>query len=125
MKFTGIHQFTPVFSKNDAIGNTIFKIKKAIEKWGYESKIFVEIPIQDTSNITKKHTDYEPKKTDFIIYHHSIGSELVDFVCDLKNSKVVCYHNITRPEFFQNYDNKIATQLQDGINQLQKLSKYF
>ena len=125
MKIKCIHQFTPVLSKYDAIGKTILELQKVIIDLGYDSKIIVEKPIDQTSKITTKYTDYEPQITDLLLYHHSIGSDLVDFVCNQKNPKMLCYHNITRPHFFEKYDVTISNELQEGISQLDKLSNYF
>lgn len=125
LKITAIHQFTPVLAKNDAIGRTLLEMQKLFREWGYTSEIYVETPIDETSKISYKYTDYQPKKSDLVIYHHSIGSVLADFVSKLRISKILCYHNITPPHFFTNYNKDIASQLHTGRLELEKLAGSF
>ena len=110
---------------HDAIGETVIKIQKRLKILGYDSKIFVEKPIPQTSKIGIKYTEYKPNNSDLIIYHHSIGSELSDFVSDLKVPKVVCFHNITKPHFFEKYNKTLSLEMEKGLSELQKLVKKF
>src|SRR5690348_2218632 len=119
-KITSIHQFTPVLAKHDAIGKTVLEIQKLLRSWGFESEIYVETSIDETSKITHKYEDYKQKKSDLVIYHHSIGSKLADFTSKLNVTKVLCYHNITPSHFFENYNKDIAVQLNHGRIQLEK-----
>jgi len=125
MEITSIHQFLPVFAKYDAIGKTVSQIKKTLENLGYNSEIFVEKPIPETSKTSKIFTEYEEKKSDLIIYHHSIGSSLSSFMQKITSPKIMFYHNITHPSFFEPYDSTIATQLFEGLEQTKNLSNSF
>ena len=122
---TAIHQFLPVFARHDAIGETVLEIQRTLREWGYESEIFVEKPIPQTSTISKHFTEYQQKISDVIIYHHSIFSTLSDFTCTLDNPKILFYHNITQHQFFEKYDKSIASECFLGRKQLEKLSKHF
>jgi hypothetical protein len=106
---TAIHQFLPVFARHDAIGETVLEMQRILREWGYESEIFVEKPMAQTSNISRKFTEYRQKNSDVIIYHHSIASDLSDFTCKLQTPKILFYHNITPPHFFEKYDKSVAT----------------
>ena len=122
---TAIHQFLPVFARHDAIGETVLEIQRTLREWGYESEIFVEKPLEQTSKISKKFTEYQKQTSDMIIYHHSIASALSDFTCSLDIPKLLFYHNITQPHFFEKYDKSIATECFLGRKQLEQLTKYF
>ncbi|MGI0027626.1 MAG: glycosyltransferase [Nitrosopumilaceae archaeon] len=125
MKIKSIHQFLPVLARHDAIGETVLEIQRTLKNWNYDSKIFVEKPIDQTSKITKIYTDYVPEESDIVIYHHSIGSALADFIPKLNVIKVLFYHNITPPQFFEKYNKTIVTELHNGRSQTEKLAKHF
>jgi len=125
MTIKNIHQFLPVLARNDAIGETVLRMKNLIEEWGFDSGIYVEKPIEQTSNLTKHYSKYKEKQTDLIIYHHSIGSELAEFTSNLHIPKVLFYHNVTPPHFFEPYSKTIATELYNGRKQTQTLAKFF
>ena len=114
-----------MLAKHDAIGKTVLEIQKLLRSWGFESEIYVETPIDETSKITHKYDDYKQKISDVVIYHHSIGSKLADFTSKLNLTKILCYHNITPPYFFENYNKDIAAQLHQGRIQLEKLVSSF
>ena len=107
---TAIHQFLPVFARYDAIGETVLQIQKTLQSWGYDSEIYVEKPIDQTSKISKKYTEYKENKNDLVIYHHSISSGLANFTCKLKIPKILFYHNITPSHFFEKYDKAVSTE---------------
>ena len=125
MTFKSIHQFLPVFAKYDAIGKTVYEIRNFLRNKGYESEIFVEKPISETSKLTKLYTEYKSTNMDLLIYHHSIGSSLASFMEKIKNPKIMFYHNITPPHFFEPYDKEIPPELFQGIEQTKELAKSF
>jgi L-malate glycosyltransferase len=125
LKFKAIHHFLPVLARHDAIGETVIRMQDLTRKWGYESEIFVETIIDQTSNITTQFSKYKENPSDLIIYHHSIGSILSDFTANLKVRKILFYHNITPSHFFEQYDKTISFDLYLGRDRTEKLSKHF
>lgn len=125
MKFKAIHQFLPVFAKYDAIGKTVLEIRNFLIKNGYESEIFVEKSIPQTSKTTTVYTEYKPQDDHLLIYHHSIGSSLATFMEKIKIKKIMFYHNITPTHFFEPYDKAISSELFQGIEQTKLLAKSF
>lgn len=120
-----IHQFLPVLARYDAIGETVLEIQKYLLNLGYDSKIFVETPIDPTKTIAKSFTEYIPQKNDLIIYHHSIGSILAKHLSVLNQPKLLFYHNITPSKFFLDYDQSLVSELDKGRDQLETLSQHF
>ena len=125
MKITSIHQFLPVLARYDAIGETVLRIQKVLHQLGYNSEIFVEKPIDSTKSITKSFTEYSPQKNNLIIYHHSIGSTLAQYLSKLNQPKLLFYHNITPSKFFIEYDQALVSELDQGREQLKLLSNSF
>jgi glycosyltransferase involved in cell wall biosynthesis len=120
-----IHQFLPVLARHDAIGETVLEIQKYLLNLGYDSKIFVETIIDPTKTITKSFREYIPEKNDLLIYHHSIGSSLAKHLSELSQLKLLFYHNITPSKFFEDYDQTLVNQLDQGRDQLKILSQHF
>jgi glycosyltransferase involved in cell wall biosynthesis len=125
MKINAVHQFAPTLLRRDAVGETILGMQKLLVDAGYESKIFVEGHTNETSKLVSNFTEYKPNEKDVIIYHHAIGSNVCDFVCGLKNKKILCYHNITPSHFFEKYDKQTVSLCERGILQVEKMANYF
>ncbi|MDE1725691.1 MAG: glycosyltransferase family 4 protein [Thaumarchaeota archaeon] len=116
-----IHQILPTISPHDAIGNEAILIQNTLTKMGYDSQIFAENIHTSMSNV-KSINDYNnSNKNDIFIYHHSIGSGLLDFILSLKCKIIMIYHNITPPEFFDGTNSTIADLLRLGRKQLEIL----
>lgn len=98
-----IIQMVPTLNYGDAVGNYVIAIKHIIEDMGYKTAIYC-------NNIHKKITEPDVylasklndlKTTDVVIYHMSIGDELNHTVAAFKCRKIMIYHNITPPHFFE------------------------
>lgn len=114
-----IHQLLPTFSPNDAIGNEVIVIQNVLKKMGYDSKIFAENIHPKFRNIAEHYSKYDKVvQNDVIIYHHSIGSVLSDFLLSLKPKIIMIYHNVTPPEFYAGIDSTLAELCRKGKEQL-------
>jgi glycosyltransferase involved in cell wall biosynthesis len=56
-----------------------------------------------------------------MVFHFSIGGELVEFFRNLKCRKVLVYHNITPPEYYAAIDPAAARRLEEGYARLASL----
>jgi len=120
-----IHQILPNLSYGDAISNHAIMLKNMLNSWGYRSEIFVRY-IDD--RMTSKGKVFNPKeinKTDALIYHHSIGSELTRFVVNHQGPKMLIYHNITPAKFFKPFRPEFANILEEGRVELKSLAAKF
>ena len=50
-----------------------------------------------------------------LIYHHSIGSGLTDFVINHPGPKGLIYHNVTPPELVRDAAPQLASVLEQGL----------
>ncbi len=55
------------------------------------------------------------RKEDVIIYHNSIGTEMTFDFENFPCRKIMVYHNITPPEFFDGYDNRFKRLTAYGL----------
>lgn len=99
----------PTLAYGDAIGNETFALRDYIKNLGYETSIYAENVQAPLSKKEAYSTDKMPDLTsdDIGIYHLSTGSKLTYEFAKLTCKKVIIYHNITPPVFFENYEETI------------------
>lgn len=100
-----IIQIMPTVSYGDAVGNDARAICRVIGEMGYDSAIYAEnidTRLSD-SNIKKIKKLPSLKDDDIIIFNHSTGTELCYKLPELGGRKMMIYHNITPPCFFEKY----------------------
>jgi glycosyltransferase involved in cell wall biosynthesis len=115
-----IHQIMPVYASGDAISRQAVLIRKYLLQKGYKSDIFT-CHIEPGEN---KANQFHPDcmwDADAVIYHHSIGTELLDFIQKHQGPKALMYHNITPAHYFE-YDPPFAALLQEGRRALKTLA---
>src|SRR5579872_6015869 len=99
---------TRTLIEGDAIGNDVMGMHASLKKHGHDPVLYAE----------NTHSTNLNEKLDVLIYHHSIGWETgVKLFVDAKCHKVLKWHNITPPNFFED-DMRLKTACQDGLNQL-------
>mgnify|MGYP002142440651 CR=1 FL=1 len=109
---------TPTLGNGDAVGNDVIGMHKALLENGYSSTIYAESNLSDQKCSHYKKLDTED--LDLFIYHHSIGSDGVQYLNKFKS--VTKYHNITPPEFIK--DLNLVEKCIQGYNQIKEIKKY-
>lgn len=121
-----IHQLTPGFAYGDAISNQTIVIRDLLRGEGYRSEIFTE---QIDPSMTHEARLFKGgkgiKKDDSLIYHHSIGAGLTDFVINHPGPKSLIYHNVTPPDLVREADPQLALKLEQGLRDLPALASHF
>ncbi len=120
-----IHQIAPAFPYGDAIGNQMFHIRELLRQWGFESQVYAMGRDMRLADPGLPHTAYPARADNILIYHYSTGSPLTEFVLRLPDKIVPYYHNITPPQFFQQYDPELAAKLEQGRRALARLKDSF
>ncbi len=103
----------------DAIGNHAVALKRLLRGAEYQTELYAQAidprlsrgiarPLRQLRNL---------KEDDIIIYHMSSGCPLNMQLKQWKGRKLLMYHNITPPRFFQPYDTAAAAGLQHGLEQ--------
>lgn len=112
-----IYQLLPTLSFGDAVSNDTLALEKVIKKMGYKTEIFAESIDSRLPKGTAKFVEKLPKLNDkdIIIYHLSTGTKLNYKMGELRCRKLVIYHNITPPYFFEEYSIKSAQLCQSGL----------
>lgn len=120
-----IVQFLPTLAFGDAVGNDTVALQRAMRELGYETEIYAEVVDQRLPKGTASDLCGgmpEIADDDFIIYHMSTGSKLNYTLEQYKCRKLMIYHNITPPHFFDGYNAEAATNAQYGLDGLAHLA---
>ena len=124
MKIVIMHQ---TVTNHDAIGNDIEGMFNLLKKT-YECYVFAEN--QFNNQVT--YVDYKAllsiieKKDNLVIYHHSVYWQEGEEVLKRTKSKIIFrYHNITPPEFFNDYNDFHTQQCSLGRAQTGDLAELY
>ncbi len=122
-----IHQFVPDFSYGDAIGNDAIGIQRILKGWGFDSKIFSKVIHPKYWNKAEFYLyyRYHHHPDNILIFHYSTGTELIDFVREFPERKILIYHNITPAHFFEKVNRKVAKRCEEGRRELAGLTDLF
>ena len=116
--------------RGDAVSNDIIAIDAALKEMGVCGGIF----ISNKNNICKDylHTIAEsinkiPKlhENDILLFHHCIANPFIEHLSELICHKVLVYHNITPPMFFEGFDDGMRIACEEGLKQLSRWKHCF
>lgn len=118
-----IIQLLPVLHFGDAVGNHAVTLYNTLKRAGYETEIYAgNIEMGVCENIVKPLETLKIDKKDIAILHLAIGTELNYEFANYSCKKVLVYHNITPPRFFDSYDWEIAEFCKKGIESVAYLA---
>ena len=119
-----IIQLVPGISFGDAVGNDMLAMKRVLDDMGIENEIYADFIDERLPAGTAKSAEQLPvlSKEDAVIYHMASGSRLNYVFGNLKCKRVMVYHNITPPAFFEHYDEYAYAQCRKGYEELQWLA---
>ena len=113
-----IVQILPELKYGDAVGNDAVAVCNVIAEMGYETGIYAERiderlvgPYYNISKLPKLKDD------DILIFNHCTVTELCYKIPELGGKKVMIYHNITPPCFFEPYSRELASLVARGYEQ--------
>lgn len=119
-----IYQVLSSFSYGDAIGNVVCAMKAAIAGMGYETEVFAENIDQRLPGGSALLVDKMPdlKTEDIVIYHLSNGTKLNRIFGKWNCRKIVYYHNVTPPDFFEGYNLNAQLDCHKGLRDVRCLA---
>ena len=115
---------TPTVTSADAVSNDVLAMQRLLSERDHEVRIFA-----DSSSLTDEQTcnseeavSYLSNPEDVLIYHHSIGWDLgAEIVKSASCRKIIKYHNITPPEFFEGISEQYVDLCLRGRLQLKEI----
>jgi glycosyltransferase involved in cell wall biosynthesis len=118
-----VHQLLPDFAFGDAIGAITLQTQSMLRALGFESEIYADVideRLRDAARPARQ-LDADLRDSDAVIYHFSIGSRLAYTMARLRVPRVILYHNITPPAYYQATNPRIAQRLEAGRDELRML----
>lgn len=122
-----IIQALPSFAFGDAIGNDVIALSEIITELGYKSAVYAKmIDSRLPTGLAKSSERLKlVDKDDIIIYHLSTGDKLNYDIADIDCRKIIYYHNITPPHFFEGYNVEAVKSCTQGLESAKAISTKF
>lgn len=119
-----IDQLVGSIIEGDAISHDAVTMRRMLLDSGFDSDIYVEepgpVPRRDVPTRPSSNLD---GGADAVIYHLSIGSDLTDQFLSLPGRRIVRYHNITPPRFFEGWDPPMVEVMRRGRRELERVAE--
>ena len=117
-------QIIPSVGYGDAVGNDCLAIAKALSAMGYKTGVYAKVIdkrireglVQDFSKLPRLSRD------DVVILNHCTGRDLCESFKKMNGRKMMIYHNITPPRFFEGFSREMAENLSEGYGQTRALA---
>ena len=105
----------------DAVSNHVLEIDKALRSWGHETAVYANTLDEFGRQVALPDSAYSERmgsEDDLLIYHYSLHCPNYKQYLETKNKRILIYHNITPPEFFEGYDKGVAEFCRQGRDML-------
>lgn len=108
----------------DAVSNHVMEIDRALRSWGVRGEIFANTLDEFGRQVAMPDSAYEPGDhgEDLLLYHYSLFCPNYEKYLAACSKKMLVYHNITPPEYFEAYDRGVAEFCRLGRDFLGRLS---
>jgi glycosyltransferase involved in cell wall biosynthesis len=120
-----VHQICARLQFGDAVTGQVMRMHEIFKSWGWESHVYATANDEAMATHNAGLKAYRGKcmraKEDLLVYHLSVFDENHRLYTDSRNRKVLVYHNITPPEFFDAYDSRLAEVCRKGRKLLPRL----
>jgi len=121
-----INQFIPSLTPGDAASNDALAIRAILRKNGFKSNIYAKFIHPRMLWYARPYFLYRGNRQNISIYHFAIGGlQFSDFILKLPDIKILRYHNITPPEYFEKYDSKLSFICRKGLIELKGFKRHF
>lgn len=112
-----VFQAVVTLNHGDAVGNDVMAIRRILKEGGYETDLFVDGASARIPKDTYRSWRNMPRlrHDDILLYHLSIGTQMNYDLAKVNGKKVIIYHNITPPAFFENYSDRAVSAASDGL----------
>ncbi len=117
-----IIQLTHTYSIGDAISNYIKEIHEFCTSEGIISKVFALAVHPSLKDHAAEAAKLENSEIDAVFFHFSLGGEIVKIFEKIKaRVKILVFHNITPPQYFENINSTVCENIRNGLNELKNV----
>ncbi|HVA43117.1 MAG TPA: glycosyltransferase family 4 protein [Acidimicrobiales bacterium] len=122
MSASAVHQVIPSLVRWDAIGNHSLQVQSILREMGLDSEIYVNDVGPEYAGKAHFFDRYRSQPGAWLMYQASTGSRLASWFAQRPEPKLVNYHNVTPPQFFERWEPRLADEMVDGRHQIAKLA---
>jgi glycosyltransferase involved in cell wall biosynthesis len=115
----------PVLTSKDAVGADALAMAAILEGMGVQVRIFClsASGVERTTFDADELPHFAGGPGDMVIYHYSTGWPLaLDLLRRCRGLRIVKYHNITPPEYFEGYSDDYRTACEAGRRELEQVA---
>ncbi len=117
-----IDQWVPTLHRGDAIGDSARLMRDAFRRWGHEADVYALELDDDLEGDGRRYADFVPGgEDDIVLFHYALPSPLTQAFVGHRGRRIVLYHNITPPEFFEGFEPEMVRICRLGREELQTL----
>lgn len=119
-----VNQWVPAAHRGDAVGDNARNLRRLFRRLGHTSDIFALSIDDDLVGDVRPWSHQDSRDADVTILHFAMPSPLTAAFRTLPGARVLCYHNVTPPEFFAPYDAEITRLTVEGRRELGTLVEH-
>jgi glycosyltransferase involved in cell wall biosynthesis len=108
---TAVDQFNTAVYEGDAVGNEIVTLRAMLCARRLSSAIYAEVPSRTAGVYVQPWSEYRGCEANILIVHYSVFSNLFDQVFAAPSRKVLLYHNVTPPAFFDGMPGELRDRV--------------
>ena len=119
-----VTQLLPSVHSGDAVGDSAYEIHRALQAKGIESHILgvhIDAHLNDRAVDFSRFAEFDTPDT-IHIYHFAVPSPITYAFKAAKGRKVIIYHNITPPHFFERFSEELVTITATGRHEIKLLA---
>jgi glycosyltransferase involved in cell wall biosynthesis len=118
-----IDQLVPAFHRGDAIGDEASSLRKFFRSHDFSSEIYRLTCDRELEEESEPFSAFPaPASSDIVLLHFALPSPLTQALRRLPCKKVIIYHNVTTPEFFQGFSEEMVRLARLGREELRSLA---
>ena len=120
-----VTQLLPSVHSGDAVGDSAYEIHQALRAKGIDSHILgvhIDPHLQDRALAFSEFAAYDTPDTTHL-YHFAVPSPMTYTFQAAQGRKVIIYHNITPPHFFEGFSEQLVTITATGRHEIKLLAE--
>ncbi len=103
-----VNQWVPAAHRGDAVGDNARALRDLLRRLGHDADVYALSIDDDLEGDVHPWSDAEARRGDVTILHFAMPSPMTAALATLPGTRVLCYHNVTPPEFFAPYDTGLT-----------------
>jgi glycosyltransferase involved in cell wall biosynthesis len=116
-----VNQWVPAAHQGDAVGDNARALRDFLRRLGHEADVFALSVDDALRDEVRPWSDPMARRGDVTILHFAMPSPMSAALATLPGARVLCYHNVTPPQFFAPYDAGITRLTVMGRRELASL----